>query len=159
MTLGLHRAPCPEVTSKADFAVPASSQRPLGRLALVVVLQLLENLTDQQAAGAVRARIDWMYARGLELTDAGFDYSVLSDFQDRLRGAEVGREILDGVLAAARRQGLVAAGGCTRTDSTHGLSAARELNWLEFAGEMVRSALNAVAQRAGVADAKGLAGL
>lgn len=32
---------------------------------------------------AVRARIDWKYALGLELTDAGFDYSVLSEFRVR----------------------------------------------------------------------------
>jgi transposase len=27
----------------------------------------------------VRARLDWKYALGLELTDAGFDFSVLSE--------------------------------------------------------------------------------
>ncbi|MEU8894212.1 transposase, partial [Streptomyces sp. NPDC048442] len=117
-----------------------------GRLALIVVLQFVENLTDRQAAEAVRARIDWKYALGLELTDAGFDHSVLSEFRDRLINADGGREILDGILAAARRQGLVAAGGRARTDSTHVQSAARALNWLEFTSETVRSALNAVAR-------------
>ncbi len=38
------------------------------RLALVTVLQFLEHLSDRQAADAVRARIDWKYALGLELT-------------------------------------------------------------------------------------------
>ena len=33
-----------------------------GQLALVTVLQFVENLTDRQAADAVRARIDWKYA-------------------------------------------------------------------------------------------------
>ncbi|WP_432128812.1 IS1182 family transposase [Streptomyces sp. bgisy082] len=116
-----------------------------GRLALVVVLQFVEGLTDRQAAEAVRARIDWKYALGLELADAGFDFSVLSEFRDRLIGADGGREILDGILAAARGRGLVAAGGKARTDSTHVLSSARALNWLEFTAETVRSALNAVA--------------
>src|SRR5689334_3067841 len=51
---------------------------PPWRLALVTVLQFMEGLADRQAADAVRARIDWKYALGLELTDAGFDYSVLS---------------------------------------------------------------------------------
>lgn len=50
------------------------------RLALVTVMQFAENLTDRQAADAVRARIDWKYALSLELTDAGFDFSVLSEF-------------------------------------------------------------------------------
>jgi transposase len=42
------------------------------RLALVTVFQFLEHLSDRQAADAVRARIDWKYALGLELTDPGF---------------------------------------------------------------------------------------
>jgi hypothetical protein len=36
-----------------------------GQLALVTVLQFAENLTDRQAADAVRARIDWKYLLGL----------------------------------------------------------------------------------------------
>ncbi|MBD2035516.1 transposase [Leptolyngbya sp. FACHB-321] len=32
------------------------------RLALVCVMQFIENLSDRQAADAVRARIDWKYA-------------------------------------------------------------------------------------------------
>ena len=48
------------------------------RLALVTVLQFLEHLSDRQAADAVRARIDWKYALGLELTDPGFHFSVLA---------------------------------------------------------------------------------
>src|SRR4051812_32495250 len=47
------------------------------RLALVTVLQFAEGLSDRQAADAVRGRIDWKYALGLELTDPGFDFSVL----------------------------------------------------------------------------------
>lgn len=49
------------------------------RLALVTVLQFVENLSDQHAADAVRGRIDWKYLLGLDLTDAGFDASVLSE--------------------------------------------------------------------------------
>src|SRR4029450_2146702 len=36
------------------------------RLALVTVRQFLEQLSDRQAAEAVRSRIDWKYAPGLE---------------------------------------------------------------------------------------------
>ncbi|NEO45083.1 MAG: transposase [Moorea sp. SIO4A3] len=37
-----------------------------GQLALVSVMQFLENLPDRQAADAVRGRIDWKYCLGLE---------------------------------------------------------------------------------------------
>src|SRR5262250_3032486 len=43
------------------------------RLALITVLQFMEELPDRQAADAVRGRIDWKYLLGLELTDPGFD--------------------------------------------------------------------------------------
>jgi Transposase domain (DUF772) len=54
------------------------------RLALVTALQFLEHLSDRQAAEAVRSRIDWKYALGLELTDAGFHFSALAEFRARL---------------------------------------------------------------------------
>ena len=57
---------------------------PPWRLALVTIMQFRENLADRQAAEAVRARIDWKYLLGLDLTDPGFDFSVLSEFRDRL---------------------------------------------------------------------------
>ena len=48
-----------------------------GCLALVTVMQFAEGLSDRQAADAVRGRIDWKYALALELTDPGFDASML----------------------------------------------------------------------------------
>ena len=53
------------------------------RLALASLLQFLEGLTDRQAADAVRTRIDWKYLLCLELTDPGFDHTVLSEFRTR----------------------------------------------------------------------------
>jgi transposase len=53
-------------------------------LALVTLLQFREDLSDRRAVDAVRARIDWKYLLGLELTDPGFDDSVLSEFRCRL---------------------------------------------------------------------------
>ena len=55
-------------------------------LALVTVLQFAEGLSDRPAAEAVRSRIDWKYLLGLELEDAGFDFSVMSEFRDRILG-------------------------------------------------------------------------
>ncbi len=73
--------------------------------AMVLVLQFAEGLTDRQAAAAVRARIDWKFAPGLELTDPGFDFSVLSEFRDRLVGADAGRRVLDATWTQPRNAG------------------------------------------------------
>lgn len=51
-------------------------------------MQFVENLSDRQTAEAVRARIDWKYALSMELTDTGFDYSILSEFRHRLLAGE-----------------------------------------------------------------------
>ena len=51
---------------------------------MVCILQYVEDLSDRQAAEAVRARIDWKYLLGLELTDQGFDFTILTDFRARL---------------------------------------------------------------------------
>jgi transposase len=53
-------------------------------LALVTLLQYAEGLSDRRAAHAVRSRIDWRYVLCLELTDPGFDASVLSEFRGHL---------------------------------------------------------------------------
>ena len=50
----------------------------------MTVIQFLEELPDRQAADAVRGRIDLKYALSLELTDPGFDFTILSDFRSRL---------------------------------------------------------------------------
>ncbi|WP_330254551.1 IS1182 family transposase [Nocardia sp. NBC_00565] len=117
-------------------------------LALVSVLQFAEGLTDRQAAHAVRARIDWKYALGMELTDPGFDYSVLSEFRSRLITGGLEQRVLDAVLEATRRAGLLKPGGRQRTDSTHVLAAVRDLNRLQFVTETLRAALNALAAAA-----------
>jgi transposase len=57
---------------------------PPWRLALVILMPFSENLTDRQAADAVRGRIDWKSAWGLELSAPGFDFSVLSAFRTPL---------------------------------------------------------------------------
>lgn len=54
------------------------------KLALITVMQFAEGLSDRQAADAVRGRIDWKYALGMELSDARFDATVLCEFRNRL---------------------------------------------------------------------------
>jgi transposase len=53
-------------------------------LALITMFQFVEDLSDRQAADAVRARVDWKYALGLNLDNPGFDHRVLSEFRSRL---------------------------------------------------------------------------
>ncbi len=122
---------------------PAASP---GRLAWVTVLQFAEGLSDRQAAEAVRGRIDWKYVLGLELTDAGFDYSVLSEFRERLLSGEKEATLLEKLLARLKQQGLLKARGQQRTDSTHVLVAVRQLFCVEIVGEMLRRALNELAE-------------
>src|SRR5437870_5912557 len=132
-----------------DFAAlfPAWGQPglPPWRLALVTIMPFRENLADRQAAEAVRARIDWKYLLSLELTDPGFDFSVLSEFRDRLLAGSAEALLLDKLLERCRALGLLTARGQQRTDSTHVLAAIRVLNRLELVAETLRAALNAVA--------------
>jgi transposase len=115
------------------------------RLALVTIMQFRETLSDRQAAEAVRARIDWKYLLSLDLTDSGFDFSVLSEFRDRLRAGSAVERLLDKLLERCRALGLLTARGQQRTDSTHVLAAIRVLNRLELVAETLRAALNALA--------------
>jgi transposase len=132
-----------------DFTAlfPAWGQPALSpwRLALVTIMQFRENLADRQAAEAVRARIDWKYLLSLELTDPGFDFSVLSEFRDRLLAGNAEELLLDKLLERCRVMGWLKARGRQRTDSTHVLAAIRVLNRLELVAETLRAALNAVA--------------
>src|SRR4029434_4987464 len=118
---------------------------PPWRLALVTLMQLREHLADRQAAEAVRARIDWKYLLSLELSDPGCDFSVLSEFRDRLLAGSAEELLLEKLLERCRALGLLTARGQQRTDSTHVLAAIRVLNRLELVAETLRAALNAVA--------------
>jgi transposase len=129
----------------AAFAARGKPGWSPGRLALVTVLRMAENLTDRQAVEAVREKISWKYALGMTLSDPGFDASVLSEFRGRLVAHGLEERVLDVLLARLGELGLVKAGGKQRTDSTHVLSAVRDLNRLELAGESVRAALEALA--------------
>src|SRR5215212_5839581 len=132
-----------------DFAAlyPARGQPGLApwRLALITVLQFLEHLSDRQAADAVRARIDWKYALGLELIDPGFHFSVLAEFRARLVAGKAEHLLLDRMLERFKERDLVKARGRQRTDSTHVLAAVHDLHLLELVAETLRAALDDLA--------------
>jgi transposase len=125
-----------------DRGQPAESP---ARLALVTIMQFAEGLSDRQAADAVRARIDWKYALGLEITDPGFDASVLSEFRTRLIEGSAELLLFETMLTCLRDKGLLKVRGRMRTDSTHILAAIRSLSRLECIGETLRQALNVLA--------------
>lgn len=124
------------------YGRPAESP---GCLALVTVLQFAENLSDRQAADAVRARLDWKYLLALELTDPGFDYTLLHEFRQRLLDNGAERQLLDVLLELFRIRKLLKARGRQRTDSTHVLAGIRDLNRLELVGETMRHTLESLA--------------
>ncbi|MBN1546290.1 MAG: IS1182 family transposase [Syntrophaceae bacterium] len=118
------------------------------RLALVTVLQFAENLSDRQAAEAVRSRIDWKYALGLELADPGFDHTVLCKFRKRLLEGNAEKRLLDILLDQCREKSLIKKRGSMRTDSTHVLARVKSLSRLGSIFEALRTALNEVARLA-----------
>ena len=127
------------------FATRGQPALPAWRLALVTVMQFRENLSDRQAADAVRSRIDWKYLLGLKLTGVGFDFSVLSEFRKRLIENKQENLLLDKLLFCCKENGLLKARGQQRTDATRVLASIRKLNRLELVGETMRAALNELA--------------
>jgi transposase len=115
------------------------------RLALVTILQYVEDLSDRQAADAVRSRIDWKYLLSLELTDGGFDSTVLSELRTRLVVGAAEQRLLEALLAICRERKWLKARGRQRTDATHVLARVRAVNRLECVGETLRHALNSLA--------------
>lgn len=111
----------------------------------MTLLQFAENLSDRQAADAVRSRIDWKYLLGLELTDPGFDFSILSEFRQRLVTGKAEERLLNHLLRCCQDQQWLKAGGKQRTDSTHVLARVRDMNRLECVGETMRFTLNSLA--------------
>jgi transposase len=137
-----------ELFRDEDFAdwYPSGGRRGISpaRLALVSVLQFTENPTDREAAQAVRCRIDWKYALGMELDDPGFDHSVLSESRDRIAEGDRADRLLTVFVERLVAAGPVRGGGRQRTDSTHVPAAARRLNRAEPVGESPRAASEAV---------------
>jgi transposase len=109
-------------------------------------MQYLEDLSDRQAADAVRSRIDWKYFLGLALDDPGFDYSVLSEFRQRLLEGKAEAVLLEKWLDRCEELGLLKGKKKQRTDSTYIIAAVRALSLLELVGEAMRRVLDEAAQ-------------
>ncbi len=127
------------------FPVSGQPAEAPARVALATVLPFVEGLTDREAADAVRGQLDWTYALALELTDPGFDHTVLSQLRRRLVAGGAEPRLLDRLLDWLRATGVLAARGRQRTDSTRVLAAVRARNRLERVGDTLRAALDGLA--------------
>jgi len=115
-------------------------------LALVTLMQFREELTDRQAADAVRSRIDWKYVLGLELNDPGFHYLVLCEFRTRLITGDAEQVLFDRILELGKKCGLLKERGKQRSDSTYIVAAVRSMNRVELVGETLFHVLDLLAQ-------------
>jgi Transposase domain (DUF772) len=111
-------------------------------LALVMVMEYIEGLTDRQAADAVRHCMDWKDTLSLDLTDLAFDFTLLHDLRCRLLADEAGQRFLDALLAACKARGWVKARGRQRIDATPVLAAVRPPHRLACVLEAMHGALN-----------------
>lgn len=110
-------------------------------LAFVTVFQFIEKLPDRQAAESLRMRMDWKYALHLPLEYAGFNFSVLSEFRDRLIAGKAEGRVFEALVAQIREMGLIKEHGKQRTDSIAMLSKVRWMSRLELAVETLRLAV------------------
>lgn len=125
--------------------IVVNRQYRFSQLALITIMQFAEGLSERQTADAVRARLDWKYALGLELTDPGYDFSVLSEFRSRLIKLGRSSQLLEQMLKCFVQKGLIKTRGKARTDSTHVLAAIHQLNRIECVAQTLRHALNELA--------------
>lgn len=82
----------------------------------------------------------------MELTEPGFDHSVLSEFRDRLAEGDRADRLLAVMVERLAGAGFMRARGRQRTDSTHVLAAVRRLSRVELVAETIRAALEALAR-------------
>ncbi|MBN2388647.1 MAG: transposase [Anaerolineales bacterium] len=102
-------------------------------LVFVTVFQFMERLPDRQAAESLRMRMDWKYALRLPLEYEGFDYSVMSEFRDRLLEHEAEGRVFEQLVSEFRAMGLIKECGRQRTDSIAMLMSVRRRSRLELA--------------------------
>ena len=81
----------------------------------------------------------------MELTDPGFDFSILSEFRQRLVAGKAEERLLNHLLVCCQDHRWLKAGGKQRTDATHVLARVRDMNRLECVAETMRFTLNRLA--------------
>lgn len=113
-------------------------------LAIVLIFAYLERLSDRQVVEALRMRLDWKYALHLPLEYGGFDFSVLSEFRDRMIQHEAEKRVFEKMLGQMQEIGLLKRRGRQRSDSMAMLTKMRTLNRVERVAETLRVAARAL---------------
>ncbi len=87
-------------------------------MAAALVLKALEDLSDRQAADALRCDIRWKVACGLALDDEGVHHSVFAYWRARLRQSEHPKRIEDAVRSVVDETGVLTGKRRRALDST-----------------------------------------
>jgi IS5 family transposase len=87
-------------------------------IAVVMVLQALEGLSDRQAVRRLETDITWKAAAGLSLADGAFDHSVLVLWRNKLRASARPQRIFDAVRELVRVSGAIKGRTRRALDST-----------------------------------------
>src|SRR6202789_4035819 len=123
-------------------------------VAVVMVLQRLEGLSDREAVDRFTFDARWKYAAGgLDFEHEGFVHTVLVDMRARLRNSERPDRIFDRVLEVAKKAGMV--GRRRVLDSTPLYDAVATQDTVT----MIRSALRGLLRVAGESLAAELRGV
>jgi hypothetical protein len=118
--LAAHRG---ELFGDADFAdlFPSGRGRPsvpASVMASVLVLQVLHDYSDAEAAEAARCDLRWKVACGFPLDHRGFDPSTLVYWRRRIAGSPRPYRISDAVRQVAEETGVLRGRGRRAVDST-----------------------------------------
>ena len=91
---------------------------PATRMAAVLTLQALHELSDRECAEAVRCDLRWKVACGLSLLDEGFDPSSLTYWRQRIANSERPHRINDAIRQVIEATGVLAGRRRRAVDST-----------------------------------------
>jgi len=90
------------------FAKTGRNSIPPQIVAVVMVLQRMEGLSDREAVDRCRFDLRWKYAAGgLDFDYSGFVHTVLVGMRARLRDSDRPNRIFEAVLEVAKRAGLI----------------------------------------------------
>src|SRR3984893_4567807 len=118
----------------------------------VLIFQFMERVPDRQAVEMVKYHLGWKLALKLSLNDRGFHSTTLVNFRQRLLENDKGHVAFQAVIEALQKEGLIPKRAKQRLDSTHVLSAVREMSALECVRETLRLGLEALEKELDAAE-------